>query len=125
MEATVLSITAPTFPQLIIHRSSFIISLVPEYNQMVTKWRAIMLHIHNGDSTANTMRDAEFPGEHLAFREALALGPTPQTATQSEWLDVRASYLAAGSGSDAESIRADLMRLDAALDKAADYAEAT
>jgi Domain of unknown function (DUF1835) len=82
-----------------------------------------MLHIHNGDSTANTMREAEFPGEHLAFREALALGPTPQATTQSDWLDIRASYLAAGG--DAQSIRADLMRLDAALNKVADYAEAT
>jgi hypothetical protein len=37
-----------------------------------------MLHIHNGDSTANKMKEAEFPGEHFAFREALATGPAPR-----------------------------------------------
>jgi hypothetical protein len=79
-----------------------------------------MLHIHNGDSTANMMGEAEFPGEHLAFREALALGPTPQTTMQNEWLDVRANYLAAGSGLETDKVRADLVRLDEALNTIAD-----
>ena len=98
--------------------------LIPEYNPPITQRRAIMLHIHNGDSTANIMREADFPGEHLAFREALALGPTPQT-TLGEWLDVRANYLAAGSGLETDKVRADLVRLDAALNTVADYDEAT
>jgi Domain of unknown function (DUF1835) len=84
-----------------------------------------MLHIHNGDSTANTMREAGFPGEHLAFREALALGPTPQVTTLSAWLDARASYLAAGSGLEADRVRADLLRLDEALNATGDYREVT
>ena len=84
-----------------------------------------MLHIHNGDSTANTMREANFPGEHLAFREALALGPTPQVTTRSEWLDVRANYLADESSLDADRVRADLVRLDEALNAVSDYTEAT
>lgn len=84
-----------------------------------------MLHIHNGDSTANTMREAGFPGEHLAFREALALGPAPQVTTPGEWLDARANYLAAGSGLDASRVRADLVRLDEALNTAGDHAEVT
>ena len=37
-----------------------------------------MLHIHNGDSSADTLREAGFPGTHFAFREALTSGPTPR-----------------------------------------------
>src|ERR1044072_3210079 len=84
-----------------------------------------MLHIHNGDSTANTMREASFPGDHLAFREALALGPAPQTATAGEWLDARASYLARASDGERDKIRADLVQMDQALNRVADYAEGT
>lgn len=57
-----------------------------------------MLHIHNGDATAETMKKAGFPGEHFAFREALATGPTPQGLAKGEWIEVRAAYLAEDSG---------------------------
>ena len=83
-----------------------------------------MLHIHNGDSTSVTMRNADFPGEHLAFREALALGPTPAGVTPGEWLDLRSSFLG-GSETDAGRVREDLIRLDAALDNAAHHEEIT
>ena len=82
-----------------------------------------MLHIHNGDSTAGTLREAGFPGEHFAFREALATGPTPQGLAKDDWLTVRAEHLAAEIEPDAAAIKQDLLRIDATLAHVSNYAE--
>lgn len=82
-----------------------------------------MLHIHNGDSTANTLREAAFPGEHFAFREALATGPTPQGLAQDQWFAVRAAYLAEGIELEAAAIKQELAGMDAALANTANHAE--
>jgi hypothetical protein len=37
-----------------------------------------MLHIHNGDSTANTLKEFGFAGDHGAFQEVLMEGPAPR-----------------------------------------------
>jgi hypothetical protein len=74
-----------------------------------------MLHIHNGDSTANTLREAGFPGTHFAFREALAAGPTPAGLSQDEWLTVRASDLAGMEAQDVANIRQELAAQGAML----------
>jgi hypothetical protein len=52
-----------------------------------------MLHIHNGDSTANTAKLSDLPGEHFAFREALIEGPTPPARDSAEWRAIRARHL--------------------------------
>jgi len=82
-----------------------------------------MLHIHNGDSTAGTMKEANFPGEHFAFREALVTGPTPSGLSKDEWIAVRADYLAEGVKFDADKFQQDLERADAALDNISNHAE--
>ncbi len=74
-----------------------------------------MLHIHNGDSTANTMKESGFHGEHFPFREALAIGPTPQGLSQDEWLSVRANFLSESSDMDARNVRSDLSAQDEKL----------
>ena len=74
-----------------------------------------MLHIHNGDSTADTLREAGFPGEHFAFREALATGPAPQGLPKDAWLEVRANHLVEETEFDAIAIRRELAQLDASL----------
>jgi hypothetical protein len=53
-----------------------------------------MLHIHNGDSTAGTLKEFGFPGEHNAFQEVLMEGPTPGGLPPEEWIEVRAQFLA-------------------------------
>src|SRR6185503_6593933 len=53
-----------------------------------------MLHIHNGDSSAETLRKSDLPGEHFAFREALIDGPTPLHVADEEWRKLRAHHLA-------------------------------
>ena len=52
-----------------------------------------MLHIHNGDCSAETAKQSSLPGEHFAFREALISGPTPSALSPSEWRQVRAGHL--------------------------------
>ena len=78
-----------------------------------------MLHIHNGDSTAGTMRAVGLPGEHFAFREALATGPTPRGLAYEEWVATRAAHLAASAGVDAEPIWQDWAEIEAMLKRAA------
>lgn len=53
-----------------------------------------MLHIHNGGSTANTLKEFGFPGEHRAFQEVLMAGPTPRGLSPVEWQETRAKFLA-------------------------------
>ncbi len=53
-----------------------------------------MLHIHNGDSTANTLKEFGFPGEHKAFQEVLMEGPTLAGLSPDEWVAVRGGFLA-------------------------------
>lgn len=53
-----------------------------------------MLHIHNGDSSALTLKKSDLPGEHFAFREALIDGPTPFHVAGEEWRKLRAHHLA-------------------------------
>ena len=57
-----------------------------------------MLHIHNGDSAAETAKKAAVPGEHLAWREALVCGPAPGRLAEDQFRSVRARHLADAYG---------------------------
>jgi hypothetical protein len=70
-----------------------------------------MLHVYNGDSTADTARAANIPGEHLAWREALVCGPAPADLTDAEFLQVRAQHLSNGYNVSLEKCRADLVAM--------------
>ncbi len=76
-----------------------------------------MLHIHNGDSSADTLREAGFPGTHFAFREALTSGPTPRHNNVgqvtnlpylSEWFALRAQHLGGMAEKDVATVEQDL-----------------
>ncbi len=67
-----------------------------------------MLHIHNGDSTADTLREAGFPGTHFAFREALASGLTLRTDKQDDWFALRAQHLCGLAEKDAATVEQEL-----------------
>jgi len=82
-----------------------------------------MLHIHNGDSTAGTMREAGFPGQHFAFREALASGPTPQGLSKDQWIEVRATHLAGEAKPDVAEVKRDLAAMDSLLSNTAGHKE--
>jgi hypothetical protein len=74
-----------------------------------------MLHIHNGDSSANSLKESGIAGQHLAFREALCVGPVPQNLAEDDGLDVRAGFLAGDYAIDFAKCREELVAQQAAL----------
>lgn len=82
-----------------------------------------MLHIHNGDSTAGTLREFGLPGEHKAFREALMEGPAPAGLSTDEWVEVRAGFLADGYEFKIEDCARDLRDQEAWLREIPEHEE--
>ncbi len=82
-----------------------------------------MLHIHNGDSSADVLRESNIEGEHLAFREALIEGATPQGLSNEEWLGARARFLAGDYAVDFQECHDDLLKQQKALSKVAQHQE--
>ncbi len=76
-----------------------------------------MLHIHCGDSSANTLRKSSVPGEVLVWHDPVSDGPTPAGLSVDAWLDLRAEFTATWAGRlTAAGIRATLAGELAALE---------
>lgn len=82
-----------------------------------------MLHLHNGDSSAETARRAGLPGDHLAWREALVCGPTPAGVSSEEFLKIRARHLSSAYSVRPEECEVKLRRQYEALSKYAKHDE--
>jgi len=82
-----------------------------------------MLHIHNGDSTAGTLREFGFPGEHKAFQEVLLEGPTPGGLPTDEFLRTRARFLAETYELKPEKAEQDILDQQIWLGKFSDHDE--
>lgn len=84
-----------------------------------------MLHVLNGESTAQTLKQTGLAGEHLAWKEALIWGPTPAKTDLSEWCRLRADFLAGSNAVDvdAEQCFADLMQQESVLGALAKHDE--
>jgi len=82
-----------------------------------------MLHLHNGDSSANTARQSSLSGEHFAFREALVDGPTPAGLSRVDWRRLRAQHLAASYGVDLAECERGLLAQEKQLERSADQDE--
>src|SRR5215470_6250753 len=82
-----------------------------------------MLHIHNGDSTAGTLREFGFPGEHKAFQEVLMEGPTPGGLSPDEFLKTRAGFLAEAYELNGDKAEHDLREQEAWLRRSSEHEE--
>ena len=82
-----------------------------------------MLHIHNGDSTAQTARKAAIPGEHLAWREALVCGPVLAGLSADQFRRVRADHLASAYGVSREKCEKELRAQEASLSAFTEHEE--
>ena len=82
-----------------------------------------MLHIHNGDSSADTAKLSTIPGEHFAFREALIEGPNPGELDHAEWRRVRARHLSQGYSVDMDQCERELMEQENKLATFAEHEE--
>ena len=67
-----------------------------------------MLHIVNGGSTEQTLRQTPLSGEFFSFRDALINGPTPRTTNAAAWRRLRAEHLSTGYGTDLQHCETEL-----------------
>jgi len=74
-----------------------------------------MLHIHNGDSTAETAKQSTLAGQHVAWRESLITGPTPSGLSEDKWRRVRAQHLSNSYGVDVQECERDLLSQEETL----------
>jgi hypothetical protein len=74
-----------------------------------------MLHIHNGDASANIAKQTSLPGEHFAWRESLITGPTPADLSDDDWRRVRAQHLSEAYGADLQECARSLLDQEEAL----------
>lgn len=74
-----------------------------------------MLHIHNGESSAEILRQSGLPGEHFAFREALISGPTPAGVEGAAWLSLRAKHLSDSYGVEPAKCERELLEQEELL----------
>ena len=74
-----------------------------------------MLHVLNGGSTAESLKQSGLAGEQLVWKEALIWGPTPADLSLSEWCRLRADFLADANAKDAQQCFEDLMQQEAVL----------
>jgi len=84
-----------------------------------------MLHIHNGDSSANTLKESGLAGDILPFREALSEGPTPQGLSLQDWFSTRARFLSSDYGVDVEACRKSLTDQHEVISRFREHQEVT
>src|SRR5215813_98773 len=82
-----------------------------------------MIHIHNGDSVANSARLAGIPGRHVPYRETLISGPVRPNLGAQEWIEERARFLAEQYGENLLRVRNDLLEQEQLLDRAREEEE--
>src|SRR5512138_29946 len=81
------------------------------------------LHITNGDSAANGMRDGGIEGEIIPWRDVLHEGPVPLTETLDELSRIRAEWLAEEELGGRESLVRDFHQRDDMLRRYTDFDE--
>jgi len=82
-----------------------------------------VLHVLDGESTAQTLAQSSLAGEHLVWKEAVIWGRIPPKVNLSEWCRLRADFLAGSNGMDARQCFEDLTQQEAALGTLANHDE--
>jgi len=83
----------------------------------------MILHIHNGDASADVAKQSSIPGEHFAWREALIDGPVPVAANEEEWRRVRVQHLSESYGVEHADCEKESVAQEKKLASFADYEE--
>lgn len=84
-----------------------------------------MLHVHCGNTSAETLRRSRVPGDVVVWSDVLYEGPTPPGTAPERWRVVRAAVLAEASGGQLpqEQVLAHLEEQDRALASCAAHEE--
>src|SRR5438132_13161265 len=80
-----------------------------------------MLHIHNGESSAGTLKQSSVPGEIFSFQDTLIGGPTPAGLRGEDWPRVRAHHLSESYGVDLAKCERMLLNLEQTLASSSDH----
>jgi len=82
-----------------------------------------MLHITNGDSVGETLRQTGLPGDILTWKDILHEGPTPEGLSLEQMSKIRAQFLADSAMGPYEDVLAEFMRRDTMLAQFATHKE--
>ena len=82
-----------------------------------------VLHVHNGDSAAGTLRRSNLGGTILAYADVLHEGPVPAGLDDSELREVRARFIGGGDYGTPDEILSQLQEMDATLERLPEYDE--
>ncbi len=82
-----------------------------------------MLHITNGDSAADLIKDAVFTGQILAWRDVLHEGPVPAGLELPQLSQVRGEYIAAQGWGTAHEIKASFAERDGIMARFREHEE--
>ncbi|HYP40301.1 MAG TPA: DUF1835 domain-containing protein [Chloroflexia bacterium] len=82
-----------------------------------------MLHITNGESAGERIKQAGVPGDVLAWNDVLHEGPIPAGLTLDKMSDVRARFIADAGWGSYDKVRADFARRDDALARFGEHEE--
>lgn len=82
-----------------------------------------MLHITNGDSAADLVKDAVFSGQILAWRDVLHEGPVPAGLELHQLSQVRSEYIAAQGWGDYYDVQASFAERDTTLTRFREHEE--
>jgi hypothetical protein len=78
-----------------------------------------VLHIHNGDVTAELAARSGLPGRHMPFREALMSGPVPAGVPRRQWVATRLAFITEAYGVGGQETLSRLFEQEEAIDAAA------
>ena len=82
-----------------------------------------MLHITNGDTAADLIKDAVFTGQILAWRDALHEGPVPAGLELPQLSDVRTEYIAAQGWGKLYDVKASFAERDGVMARFREHEE--
>ncbi len=74
-----------------------------------------ILNITNGDSAVKVMREADFPGVFLPWRDVLHDGPVPPDLSLEKLSEIRAQFITDQGWGDPEAIRNSFIERDKKL----------
>jgi hypothetical protein len=74
-----------------------------------------MLHITNGESAAQGLRDADLNGEILCWNDVLHEGPVPSSFDTPRFEETRARFIAGCVGASFDAVKEDFLRRSARL----------
>lgn len=82
-----------------------------------------MLHITNGDSAENRLKQTGLPGEVICWRDVLHEGPAPAGLSVEEMRKVRAQFIAGCGWGAYQDVYRDFARRDQAVESLPDHGE--